>query len=210
MDVRAARRAAAAGLLAADARRPPVPALLVDPIRGQGDAHASDRAAAPATVLRYVALVLFITALARPQMGYERIRDFSRGIAIEMVVDRSSSMGAEMRFMGPALQSTRSRQEGLFGFRRRRRRAAGRPNDLVGMITFARYPDTICPLTLSHATLRMLIENVKLVQDRPEDGTAIGDAVALAAARLRTAEERWLGRPAAPPTTRSRARSSSC
>jgi Ca-activated chloride channel family protein len=65
----------------------------------------------------------------------------------------------------------------------------GRPNDLVGMIHFARYPDTVCPLTLSHGTLQELIRSVALVEQRAEDGTAIGDAVALAAARLRTAEE---------------------
>ena len=141
------------------------------------------------TVLRYVALALFITALARPQMGYERIRDFSRGIAIEMVVDRSSSMGAEMRFMGLRSNRLEVVKRVFSDFVDGAGDLPGRPNDLVGMITFARYPDTVCPLTLSHATLRTLIESVKLVQDRPEDGTAIGDAVALAAARLRTAEE---------------------
>ena len=141
------------------------------------------------TALRYVALALFITALARPQMGYERIRDFSRGIAIEMVVDRSSSMGAEMRFMGLRSNRLEVVKRVFSDFVDGAGDLPGRPNDLVGMITFARYPDTVCPLTLSHATLRGLIENVKLVQNRPEDGTAIGDAVALAAARLRTAEE---------------------
>jgi Ca-activated chloride channel family protein len=65
----------------------------------------------------------------------------------------------------------------------------GRPNDLIGMISFARYADTVCPLTLAHGALSQFLENVKLVKRKSEDGTAIGDAVALAAARLRTAEE---------------------
>jgi Ca-activated chloride channel family protein len=64
----------------------------------------------------------------------------------------------------------------------------GRPNDLVGMIAFARYPDTICPLTLAHGALERFLENLRLVQRQSEDGTAIGDALALAAARLKTAE----------------------
>ncbi len=68
----------------------------------------------------------------------------------------------------------------------------GRPNDLIGMISFARYPDTICPLTLAHGALPPFLESVKLVQTREEDGTAIGDALALGAARLKTAKEALL------------------
>jgi Ca-activated chloride channel family protein len=57
------------------------------------------------------------------------------------------------------------------------------------MIAFARYADTICPLTLGHEAWGHFLDTVKLVTRRSEDGTAIGDAVALAAARLKTAEE---------------------
>ena len=39
-------------------------------------------------------------ALARPQFGVEKVRDISQGIAIEMVVDRSSSMSEEMFYKG--------------------------------------------------------------------------------------------------------------
>jgi len=66
---------------------------------------------------------------------------------------------------------------------------AGRNNDLVGMIAFARYPDTVCPLTLAHGALPAFLENIKLVRTRAEDGTAIGDAIALAAARLKQVDE---------------------
>ena len=66
---------------------------------------------------------------------------------------------------------------------------AGRPNDLIGMVAFARYADTLCPLTLSHGALDRFIENMQLVTRKNEDGTAIGDALALAAARLKTAED---------------------
>jgi Ca-activated chloride channel family protein len=65
----------------------------------------------------------------------------------------------------------------------------GRPNDLVCMVSFARYADTMAPLTLGHGALLRFIESVQLVQRKSEDGTAIGDAIALAAARLKTAEE---------------------
>ena len=141
-------------------------------------------------ILRVITLVLFVIALARPQLGTERVLDTSRGIAIEMVIDRSSSMAADFRFRGRkvnrldvALQLFEDFVKGGSG------ELEGRPADLIGLITFARYADTICPLTLAHDTVAGFLPTVKLVQRREEDGTAIGDAVALAAARLKTAED---------------------
>lgn len=140
--------------------------------------------------IRIIAIVLLIIALARPQTGREQIREISKGVAIEMVVDRSSSMGAELAYEGK--QMTRLEvvknvfKKFVIGSGKD---LSGRPNDLIGMINFARYPDTVCPLTLAHGALPAFLKNVKLVQTREEDGTAIGDALALAAARLKTAEE---------------------
>ena len=141
-------------------------------------------------VIRVTALVLLAFALARPQRGTERVVDTSRGVAIEMVVDRSSSMSAEFRYHGRrvsrlqvALQLFRDFVLGGSGTLK------GRPSDLIGLITFARYADTICPLTLSHNALVGFLPTVKIVDQRSEDGTAIGDAVALAAARLKTVEQ---------------------
>jgi Ca-activated chloride channel family protein len=65
----------------------------------------------------------------------------------------------------------------------------GRENDLIGMVVFARFAETVCPLTLAHDILDHFLDRVRLVSRRDEDGTAIGDAIALAAARLKTAEE---------------------
>jgi len=140
--------------------------------------------------LRIAAIVLLIIALARPQTGREQIREISKGIAIEMVIDRSSSMGAELEYEGEQMNRLevvkRVFKEFVLGGDLN---LPGRPNDLIGMITFARYPDTICPLTLAHGALPAFLKSAKLVELRAEDGTAIGDALALAAARLKTAEE---------------------
>lgn len=141
-------------------------------------------------VLRVLALVLLAVTIARPQQGQQIVRDVSKGVAIEMVVDRSGSMGAEMDFGGQ--KQTRLEvvkrvfEEFVTG---KGKSLPGRPNDLIGMIAFARYADTICPLTLAHGALSRFLDDVKLVQRRNEDGTAVGDALALAAARLKTAEE---------------------
>ncbi len=141
-------------------------------------------------VFRVLVLILLILALARPQEGLEKIFDVSRGVAIEMVVDRSGSMGAEMEFDGGKMNRLevvkRVFKEFVNG---NGDKLKGRPNDLIGMITFARYADTVCPLTLAHGPLGRFLDNVQLVENREEDGTAIGDALMLAAARLKTAEE---------------------
>ncbi len=140
--------------------------------------------------LRIVAMILLVLALARPQMGREKVREVTKGVAVQMVVDRSSSMSAEMEYRGARLDRLavvkKVFEEFIMG---NGETLEGRPNDLVGMVAFARYADTMAPLTLGHGALLRFLDQVKIVTRRSEDGTAIGDALALAAARLRTAEE---------------------
>ncbi len=142
------------------------------------------------TALRWSAYILLVIALARPQAGRERVQEISQGVAIEMVLDRSGSMGLELEFEGKLKNRLDSAKEVfrrfVFGYGTRLK---GRPNDLVGMVAFARYSDTICPLTLTHSVIKPFLDTVKLASTNDEDGTAIGDAVALAAARLHTVEE---------------------
>jgi Ca-activated chloride channel family protein len=141
-------------------------------------------------VFRVIALLLLVIALARPQFGVEHVVDVSEGIAIEMVVDRSTSMGEQLSYRGETLTRLemvkRVFRDFVLGDNKD---LAGRPNDMIGMVSFARYADTICPLTLSHDTLTDFLDTVNLARERSEDGTAIGDGLALAAARLHTAEE---------------------
>ena len=106
-----------------------------------------------------------------------------------MIFDSSSSMEISMDFHSS--QGTRFEiakqvfKEFVTGGRNN---LTGRTNDLIGMITFARYPDTICPLTLDHRSLIHFVNKQK-IENRPnEDGTAIGDAIALGAGRLKTVE----------------------
>ncbi len=140
--------------------------------------------------LRAAAMILLVLALARPQMGREKVREVTKGVAVQMVVDRSSSMSAEMEYRGARLDRLdvvkKVFEEFIMG---NGETLEGRPNDLVGMVAFARYADTMAPLTLGHGALLRFLDQVKIVTRRSEDGTAIGDALALAAARLRTAEE---------------------
>ncbi len=144
------------------------------------------------SAFRTIAISFLIIALARPQKGVEQIREINEGIAIEMVIDRSSSMGAEMTFGGQNLNRLEIVKNVFkqFVLGDKAAKLEGRPNDLIGMISFARYAETKSPLTLAHGALPKFLETVQLAQPRSEeDGTAIGDAIALASARLEKAEE---------------------
>lgn len=138
--------------------------------------------------LRFVALAVLIVALARPRTGTERVLDLSEGIAIQMVIDRSGSMSEQMSFHGQSANRLEVCKKVFRDFVLGGGGLPGRPGDLIGLITYARYTDTISPLTIDHRMLPEFLKQIQLPQVRSEDGTAIGDAVALAAARLHTAE----------------------
>lgn len=59
---------------------------------------------------------------------------------------------------------------------------SGRPNDKIGVITFARDPDVVCPLTLDHKAVMDAVDDIQLA---PPVGTNIGDALAWSLDRLR-------------------------
>jgi len=136
-------------------------------------------------LLGYLALLLLIFAAAKPQIIKETKGIPKEGIAIELVVDISSSMDMSMPFKTNYLSRMEISKKVVSEFVKQR------PNDLIGLITFARFADTICPLTLSHDSLQFFIQDLAIEIRPNEDGTAFGDAVALAAARLKTTEERY-------------------
>lgn len=147
------------------------------------------------TVTRLLCLVFLIIALARPRKGTVLSEISTEGVAIEVVVDRSSSMQTEMDYYGQKLNRLEVSKKVLSDFiGGDNKDLHGRGSDLIGLITFARYADTKCPLVHSHDALLEFLDKTQLVKIRSEDGTAIGDALALAAARLKKAEEEILQR----------------
>ena len=145
--------------------------------------------------LRRMTLVLLLLALARPQAGSTYSMNVSEGIAIQLLVDVSSSMDMNVRDLDG---QNRSRMEVAKEMVQRfisgdGDTLHGRGEDLLGLITFARYADTRSPLTFGHDALLQIVSSLE-VQERPnEDGTAYGDALALAAARLQNIEELQFG-----------------
>jgi Ca-activated chloride channel family protein len=139
----------------------------------------------------FIAWVLLVIALARPQASQVQIKDITRGIAMEMVPDRSGSMRENMNYGGRRMNRLETVKEifsqFVFGDGKELK---GRGNDLIGVIGFAHYPYTFCPLTLDHDALKFSLGNIELItSEGDENGTAIGDAVAMAVARLQAAEK---------------------
>ena len=141
-------------------------------------------------VARLLCLALLILALARPRKGTVLAETSTEGVAIETVVDRSGSMNTEMDYYGEKMNRLEVVKRVLGDFvEGDAKELRGRTGDLIGLVTFARYADTVCPLIPTHTVLAEFLKKTEIVNLRSEDGTAIGDAIALAAARLRKAEE---------------------
>lgn len=158
------------------------------------DAGLRVRARHIVPILRTLVTGLLVVCLARPQRPMRETSVRAEGVAIQMLVDRSSSMGA-MDFMIDGQRADRLTavkkvvQEFVLGGDR----LDGRPNDLIGMIAFAGYADSRCPLTMHHAFLLDSLDQTEIVspEEGPdEDGTAIGDAIALAVERLEDLDRR--------------------
>lgn len=135
-----------------------------------------------------LAVTLLVIALARPQTPEGDVHIRSEGIAIMMVVDLSSSMDAR------DMDETNRRINRLdavktvfrdFVAGTDRTAGRGRPDDLIGIVTFARYADSLCPLTLDHGNLMSIVQDLAIVTEQDEDGTAVGDGLGMAVERLR-------------------------
>jgi Ca-activated chloride channel family protein len=128
---------------------------------------------------RAAAVALLIAACAGPQVERQIGEETRQGIAIELLIDRSSSMDQPL---ASGEDETASRLEAAK--RVVEQFIRHRPDDLIGVITFARYADTLSPLTMGHDALVEIVRGLSIEERPGEDGTAYGDALALACARL--------------------------
>ncbi len=139
-------------------------------------------------VCRLLCIGLIIIALARPQEGKKVSLSSTKGVIMQVVLDRSSSMNELMEYNGAAVSRIDTAKSVLKDFIKGGNGLSGRPNDLIGLISFARYADTNCPLVQSPEILTDFLGEIQTASSQQEDGTAISDAIALAAARLNKAE----------------------
>jgi len=132
--------------------------------------------------LGVLGLALAVVALARP-IRRVPVPVATEGIDILLCLDTSSSMRAN------DLAAERTRldvaKDAAAQF------IAGRPDDRIGLVCFARYPDLRIPPTLDHRALQRALADVALVANEgPEDATGIGTAVARAVQALRRGESK--------------------
>jgi Ca-activated chloride channel family protein len=128
-----------------------------------------------------LAALLLIVALARPLKGREESRIYTEGLDIVLVVDTSSSMLEDTLRQGvPNIEMVKAVVAEF---------VKARGNDRMGLVTFAAWPRTECPLTLDHDTLQERLKAVHCVErNTEEDGTAIGVALGQAARKLKDSD----------------------
>ena len=127
-------------------------------------------------ILRIFALSMIIVAIARPRSSEEMERVDTEGIDIILAMDVSTSMLA--RDLTPDRIS--ASKDIAIEF------IAQRPTDRMGIVVFAGESFTQCPLTTDRATLINLMKEVQT--DLIEDGTAIGNGLATAVARMKDSD----------------------
>ena len=127
-------------------------------------------------VLRIFAIVMIIIAIARPRSSEKMDRIDTEGIDIVLAMDVSTSMLA--RDFNPDRIS--AAKDIAIEF------IAQRPSDRMGIVVFAGESFTQCPLTTDRATLINLMKEIST--DLIEDGTAIGNGLATAVARIKDSD----------------------
>jgi Ca-activated chloride channel family protein len=127
-------------------------------------------------LLRLATVALLSVALARPQSTSSGENVTSEGIAIIMAMDISSSMLAEDLKPNRIEAAKKVALEFI----------DGRPTDLIGLVIFSGESFTQCPITSDHLVLKNMMSEIK--SGLLEDGTAIGEGLATAIARLKDSE----------------------
>lgn len=129
-------------------------------------------------VLRTAALVLVIICIARPRSSSDVERINAEGIDITLAMDVSTSMLAR-DFKPDRINAAKDIAIQFI---------SQRPTDRMGIVVFAGESYTQCPLTTDRATLINLMK--ELETGLIEDGTAIGNGLATAVARMKDSEAR--------------------
>lgn len=155
----------------------------------------TERAASLPKIFAYGALFFFLAALIDPHAYALRDPEHppkdaggeqtpSEGIAIYLLLDNSLSMEEPLTVTSPEgyrksitkmsllKEVTKKFVEGdpSFGLK-------GRPNDLVGIVTFSRSAQVLSPLTLDHATIIKQLDRLQVNKDPNQLGTSLGYAI---------------------------------
>lgn len=126
--------------------------------------------------LRVAAVALIIVAIARPRSTEQVEKVDTEGIDIVFAMDVSTSMLAR-DFVPDRINAAKDIAIEFI---------SQRPSDRMGIVVFAGESFTQCPLTTDRATLINLMKEIST--DLIEDGTAIGNGLATAVARMKDSD----------------------
>ncbi len=129
-------------------------------------------------VLRVLALIFFIIALARPQTKTDEQQAEGDGVDIVMCIDVSGSMTAQ-DFTPNRMEAAKKVAINFVN---------KRVTDRIGIVIFSGESFTLCPLTTDKPVLVSSIENIR--NGLLEDGTSIGDGLSTSVDRLRTSKSK--------------------
>jgi len=139
------------------------------------------RAGAILSNLRWLALALFIVALAQPRLIRGESHVKASGIDIVVALDMSGSMRSED--FGPDQSRIKLAKEVLGKF------IDNRPNDRIGLVAFAKDAYIASPPTLDHDYLQSQLDRLTIgVID--ENATAIGSALMTSLNRIKDLKDK--------------------
>jgi Ca-activated chloride channel family protein len=165
------------------ARRYPQPALRYSILRTLKPLNRSLKArlAILPDFLAYGALLLFLLAFIDPHLYRPRseasrsLAEKGEGIAIYLVLDQSESMEIPVTVTHP--DGTKEEVSKIDLLKRVSKDfVRGRPQDLIGLVAFARGAQVLSPLTLDHRAILNLLDRLDIMRLKDQSGTAIGYA----------------------------------
>ncbi len=128
-------------------------------------------------VLRMLTLAFIIVAIARPQSSSRAQNVTTEGISIVLALDISESMLAE-DFKPNRIEAAKKVAIDFI---------EGRPTDQIGLVVFKGESFSSCPITTDHGVLINLLRTINSDM-LPTPGTAIGEGLATAIARVKDAK----------------------
>lgn len=155
-------------------RGPAVPLPSVDVAVLQRTRNARDLIPRLPLILRMIALAAILVALAGPRTAGGVVNDPHVGIPVVVAIDLSSSMLAQDFLPRNRLEVAKETVADFID---------GRSGDPIGIVAFAGEAITVAPVTTFRSVVRSAVAALQV--GLLEDGTAIGDGLAIAVNRLR-------------------------
>ncbi len=128
--------------------------------------------------LKYIALILLIIGMARPQSGTQKSEITSKGINIILALDLSESMAAlDFKKDNQIVTRLDAVKNVVKDF------IIKRSGDRIGMVVFGSNAFTQLPLTRDYNTISFMLSKLRIGAAGPS--TAIGDAIGISLKRLK-------------------------